>query len=1462
MPLALRVDGHHISLDGERRDFDDTDRARLASIGQAYAAATHPVRRDHDLAAIGNRLGKWLGSAWLDRVRDEASGEVVVVAAPASETSFLDAPWELLRDPTVPATGGPTASDRGFLVRARELWPVRQVDPAKQDRATPRPASDHAISILFMAAAPEGQSRLSFEQEEAAVSRAVGRIRHDLVVEETGEARELGLRLARLSADAPVDVLHLSCHGEAREGTGPVLLLEDEQGRPAPTSPRALASALGEHRKALGLCVVSACQTAKPTALGSMVRDLVGRRIPAVLGWAASVADREATQLAAHLYGRLARGESSGEALRGAVQDHLDATADSRDWHLPRLYLGPTAPLGAVCSPKGPARFGKLVSRKRYFGRNRNVPVADPDQFVGRRRDLQRCLRALRGQDHTGVLLHGVGQLGKSSLAARLGDRLTTGAVPFKLAVCHGAKELDARSILEAVNGAIHDPDWRQRYQSQWQSPEGALNVLDDALREAASTHPLLLVLDDLEQVLDAKQSPVVPQAAFKPTLEAVLAAFDEGQDSRVLLTSRYDFHLAGLEFIHRESLGGLKAEAGMRLGQGEGLARDLRDRCLEAGRGNPGLTTRLFQLANGAPETAKEVLGRLEAHDRERETERSVLAFYEHVALEALLGLLSDEEQTVARLAGVVAVPIPVACVDAMARALAVDGAEDKVARLLALGVLEGHADPVHPDARAVKLSQLVGAELASFEDDALGLIRPAALDALDGEWGRKGLPDLVVMTVFEHAEAAGDVPWLEALSDRALRVLYSTHQTKVGGEVAERVADTLEAAGCQTSAELAMVLYDLGERTGRRTLLRAVRAWDGTGSDYERASLLRRRAELAYHEGDREGALKAAEDAVTAARKHNSPGLVCICLGGLADILTSMGQLDEALRIRREEELPVFERLGMVRERAESKGGVADILQARGDLDEALRILREELLPVFERLGDVRSRAVTMGKVADILQARGDLDEALRIHREELLPVFERLGDVRARALTMGRVADILQARGDFDEALRILREEELPVYERLGDVRARAVTMGKVADILQARGDLDEALRILREELLPVFERLGDVRSRAVTMGKVADILHDRGSLDEALRIRREEELPVFERLGDVRARAVTMGKVADILQARGDLDEALRIRREEELPVYERLGDVRERAFTMGQVADILARRGDLDEALRILREEELPVYERLGDVRSRAVTMGYVADILQARGDFDEALRILREELLPVFERLGDVRSRAVTMGKVADILARRGDLDEALRIRRQEELPVYDRLGDVRGRAFTMGKVADILARRGDLDEALRIRREEQVPVYERLGDAPGLLVARTNLALVLLQRGYADDISSAVQSLLAAHAASVSHGFTPEQRQLEQLFSQLGLPVPGQSPSDRLERLREAIDQAPNGESRSLARFQYAAVLVRANRVDDARAQALFGRAEAAKAGRDDGVAAFDKLLGQLAGA
>lgn len=143
------------------------------------------------------------------------------------------------------------------------------------------------------------------------------------------------------------------------------------------------------------------------------------------------------------------------------------------------------------------------------------------------------------------------------------------------------------------------------------------------------------------------------------------------------------------------------------------------------------------------------------------------------------------------------------------------------------------------------------------------------------------------------------------------------------------------------------------------------------------------------------------------------------------LADAERLTGRPDEALE-GLQRALTIAEQIAHAPLRARALGSIADILKARGQLDEALRIRKEEELPVHEKLGDIRERAITLGKVADILEARGQLDEAVRIRREEQLPVHEKLGDRRSLLVGRTNLALLLlqrAAEGDREEAARLL-------------------------------------------------------------------------------------------------------------------------------------------------------------------------------------------------------------------------------------------------------------------------------------------------------------------------------------------------------------------------------------------------------------------------------------------------------
>ena len=486
--------------------------------------------------------------------------------------------------------------------------------------------------------------------------------------------------------------------------------------------------------------------------------------------------------------------------------------------------------------------------------------------------------------------------------------------------------------------------------------------------------------------------------------------------------------------------------------------------------------------------------------------------------------------------------------------------------------------------------------------------------------------------------------------------------------------------------------------DATERRERVQAIRAYlaDRHVLRPIDAELLLELGDLQRWAGDIESAQKAYREAEAALAQTDDRRRRAIARGRIADLLAMRGHLDSELKIRREEELPVYEELGDMRLYALTKGEIAATLTLQGDIPAALSIRREKELPIYERLGLDRLAVVTKGQIADLLFEQGQLEEALRIFQEEVLPWFEQAGDVHSRAVTLGRIADVHMAQGRLDEALRIRREEELPVYARLGDRRAYAATQGQVAEILISRSELDEALSVLREEALPIFEEMDDWVGLAFIYDKIGNIYQGQGRLDEALQVRRDKELPIYDKVGNRGAWAATQGQIAGIFEGLGRLGDALRIRIDRQIPVYEELNDQPSLAATRTLAAHLMMKQDRLDDALGIIDREVLPAGSFLDNREVLIPTYVVLADILMAGNRLDDALKVHTEKVIPLCDRLGDEHSRASSLFTVAQILAALGRVEEALGVLRDQVAPVFEALDDVERRAETSREIQEL----------------------------------------------------------------------------------------------------------------------------------------------------------------------
>jgi len=1063
----------------EDREFTDADAASLTEWGHRYRQATSEEANDQDLLRIGEELYDWVNGAdkFLERMIDSVAAPLIIEFAAGREESdrvraFLDAPWELI------ASSGRHWTPREDLV----FTPVRRIGKAQPP---PPPAQDR-LGLVFMAAAPRRVSALNYEAEEASILQATKNIGIDLVVEESGT---LDLLAACVAREKP-DVVQISCHGTLEPSPG--LVLEDDAGNPHFVKAAQLLGRLTNSH--VRLFFLSACETAEAhPALDSLARSLVRAGAPAVLGWAGPVLDREATLFAAYLHRRLLGGEDLAYALAWArhelahsesLPDRGSAVPRASDWHLARLYLGPNGG-GALATANGPRRFVDRGHAVKTFldAKGKQVPVAGELEFVGRRRQIQAILREFRAPDserHCGVLIHGMGRQGKSSLAARVAQRMEP---THDTVVLFGL--YDAPAVLAAFRDRVGTPDVAgivsRHLEHVEREPANLLPALTELLEGPcrqvrtdpnAPSRPVLLVIDDFEQALEAQEGEQHSlKRQFVDSIRAVLLAFSAAAtESRLLITSRFRFTLPhqGIDLAerlldvplpgmdeheaHKQAMAKLGiATAKTRQSKHFGALIDRLDRIITASRGNAGLQDVLYSLCLESPEACDRCLEQMEEYSRTGAlpAEDKARAHLENLAIGGLLELLTTDQSELLRASTLFALPVPPSVMKAVTSG---KGAESDLQRLIDLGLLEVYEDLQQPLEPALAINAMVRPLAGQLDEDLQKRLARSACPVLFDTWGAEAAgDDRRLVQDYELTQLsliAGDTRVLASCAAPAFQLLENSFEYRQAAAWAEQIIAMLDAAEAPISVNLLRAAADRLDAVGETEAARALR--------------LRALVEI------ERGAAVTESDRGRLALDH-------------ARALVREGQIDEALQY-----FEVAQKFAASpRNQAVVLGDIARIHDSKGEVDEALR-LHDQELRVYEELGDKRSYAVALGDIARIRARKGEVDDALRLHHQ-VLTVYEELGDKRSRAIALGDIARIRADRGEVDDALR-LHHQELMVYEDLGDKRSRAATLGDIARIRTAKGDIDDALR-LYSEMLAIVEELGDLDGIANTFWSIA-------------------------------------------------------------------------------------------------------------------------------------------------------------------------------------------------------------------------------------------------------------------------------------------------------------------------------------------------------------------------------------
>jgi hypothetical protein len=520
----------HLHLDGKLETSNQaltvpqSQAVRELSIryGSLFEQRRLPQLARQEQEAMGAQLFElWLAPSWQKLSAKLSLGDQRILVIASGRAAVLNLPWELLR----PAVGEAIGADAKWSLR-RLPWADKQLEPA--DGQLP----GGPLKVLYIVSAPTDQDELDFEREEELLLSALGRTGRQVVFDsgDLGSYEELG---ERINAFRP-HIVHLTGHGVTREETAH-FAFEDERGK---TDPRS-ASELGQLFAGSGVqcAFLSACQAGKaPTraALGGLAQGLLAEGVPLVIGWAASILDEVATEVASNFYSAVSSGQTTVDRALVVARQAARKTCEARgdpSWSLPVLYAWTRQARLFDAARSEPSLRPSLVLQSLPGMVEGYTP-----HFIGRRRELQRLLPGLRNGDLQAVLLTGLGGSGKSTLATRLARKLQgDGWTPLALS-SSAETPLSTGQVLEVCGDAFLDARQRDDYNTLRDATLPVENRLR-ALVAGLNRGRFVLVLDNFESNLDEGNRRILdPELAefYRHLLSNLVGG------SRLIITSRY----------------------------------------------------------------------------------------------------------------------------------------------------------------------------------------------------------------------------------------------------------------------------------------------------------------------------------------------------------------------------------------------------------------------------------------------------------------------------------------------------------------------------------------------------------------------------------------------------------------------------------------------------------------------------------------------------------------------------------------------------------------------------------------------------------------------------------------------------------------------------------------------------------------------------------------------------------
>ncbi|VVB67000.1 Tetratricopeptide repeat protein [uncultured archaeon] len=825
------------------------------------------------------------------------------------------------------------------------------------------------------------------------------------------------------------------------------------------------------------------------------------------------------------------------------------------------------------------------------------------EHFVGRRREQQRLLPALRSGDLQIVIITGLGGSGKSTLATRLANKLATYRfIPIPVS---SSKEnpLNSARLLQAFGDAFRQAARKQRKWNASRADE--LVALAEDLGNAKISvesrfHDVvaalnegnfLLILDNFESNMDEADLRILDSEIsgfYKYLLENLSGG------SRVIITTKYPPSDVPVlpQKAHKEDLSDFSESSFLKI-----LQRDPDvERRIRLGELPMALLSDLYKKFGGTPRfilQIREAIKEMDSALLEKELENVMLPadakpselqklrdkYFSNIFIERLYGYLTHESQQALCWSAVYSIPVN--------------------PRGLAAVVGE-------PLDRVNAYTQSWQKRTFAYQDSekslwiVYGLLRPWLLEKLSFEEQRnahklagKFLVDLEELKQEDELGLTSMNCIMEARSQ-----YLSAEEIESARVLTTRLSGSLILSGFYDEVrQLNAELLDYEEHPS--SMIWIANAYSDQGN-YDFARHWYQRSLLASGDSD----LKEM-----AASWH-----------GLATIDLMEGDYDAAFE-KFQKDMAICEQIGDHAGKAKTLHNLATIELKKSNYNSA-RETFEKILELCRLNNDHAGEASALYALATIDLGKGDYDAA----REKFKKVIEfrqYIGDRHGESSTWHQLATIDMKESDYDSARKKF-QKSLQISLQIGDRAGEASTLQSLATIDfyevesdSAKANFERAMRIMRQ--------IGDRAGEASILNNLASIDLNKGEYVLA-REKLENAMKIAQQIGDLVGEASILSNQASMDMIKGDCNSA-REKLEKAMEIMHQIGDQAGEASILNNLASIDMIKSDHNSAHEEL-EKAIEIMQQIGDRAGEATAFQLLGILAREEGRVREGMQLV------------------------------------------------------------------------------------------------------------------------------------------------------------------------------------------------------------------------------------------